>query len=326
MRRIARNPAISRRAVLAGTGGLAVAAALDRSAVVDRDEPPPELADAVPVLATAEAPGGPPLALVPGFRFASWGATAFQPISPGHGRLVTADGAYTNLSDGYLAADLDLPYRSQLLAAQICALNTSGSAKTVWIESKPLTPGTGNAFGVVTVPSSAGVQTVFGSFSQVVDSAQSSYDATVYTYATGTVRIRSLRLGYQPAEQGFTPLTPTRVYDSRAGNPPLSVTKGPLANGSRVIDLLTGLLPGVGPYPRGVLVNLTVVNTSPSGFLSLYANGTSFSNTSSINWFVPGEIVANTTYTAIDTSGRAIAYVPANASTDFFIDRVGLFI
>ena len=154
----------------------------------------------------------------------------------------------------------------------------------------------------------------------------SSYIATLYTYATGTFRIRSLRVAFQPSALAFVATTPTRVYDSRAGNPPLSVTKGPLSNGTRVIDLMTGIVPGVMPYPRGVLVNLTVVNTSASGFLALYANGTSFPGTSSINWFAPGEIVANTTYAAVDTAGQAVALVPANAATDFFIDRIGLYL
>ena len=44
-----------------------------------------------------------------------------------------------------------------------------------------------------------------------------------------------------------------------------------------------------------------------------------------ILWFAANEIVANTTYTGVDATGRAIAKVPANASTDFFIDVVGYY-
>ncbi|MEZ5144832.1 MAG: hypothetical protein R2726_20300 [Acidimicrobiales bacterium] len=317
---------MTRRDVLAGAGGLAGAAVLHVAGVdpAGADSLDPDLPG--PLRATAEAPGGPPLAVVPGLQFKSWGGTAFQPVSPSDGRVVTSTGTYTNLDDGYLTADLDLPWGAQLLSAQVCATNTSGVTRTVYIEALPLTGGSVNAFGLISVPNGTGLQTVFGSMNHRIDPTASSYDATLYTYATGTFRIRSLRLGFQPNDQAFVPMTPTRIYDSRPGNPPLNVTKGPLSNGTRVIDCLTGMLPGLGPLPRGVLVNLTVVNTSASGFLALYQNGISFPNTSSVNWFAPNEIVANTTYTAIDTSGQAVALVPASSSTDFFIDRVGLYL
>ena len=133
------------------------------------------------------------------------------------------------------------------------------------------------------------------------------------------------RLGYIPFGFGYTPIAPKRVYDSRAGNPPLGVTKGPLSNGTRVINLLNGVTLPAGVKPKGLLVNLAVVNTSASGFLSLYENGQPDPQTSSINWFTANEIVANTTYSAVDATGSAIAKVPANASTDFFIDVVGFY-
>ena len=105
----------------------------------------------------------------------------------------------------------------------------------------------------------------------------------------------------------------------------MGVTKGPLSNGTRVINLLDGVSLLTAAKPKGLLVNLAVVNTSASGFLSLYENGQPDPQTSSINWFTANEIVANTTYTAVDATGRAIAKVPANASTDFFIDVVGYY-
>ncbi|MEZ5144193.1 MAG: hypothetical protein R2726_16980, partial [Acidimicrobiales bacterium] len=112
---------------------------------------------------------------------------------------------------------------------------------------------------------------------------------------------------------------PTRVYDSRPGDPPVGVVKGQLVDGAeRVIDAnLTGLVPA---GATAALVNVTVVNTSATGFLALFKNGLAWPGNSTVNWFLPASIVANQALVALDASSRFRAKVAAGASTDFLVD------
>ncbi|MEZ5142248.1 MAG: hypothetical protein R2726_06970 [Acidimicrobiales bacterium] len=71
-----------------------------------------------------------------------------------------------------------------------------------------------------------------------------------------------------------------------------------------------------------MLVNLTVVNTSASGFLTAYKPGGAVPAASTINWFTTGEIVANTTLVACDEAIIS-CYVPPGSSTDVLVDVVG---
>lgn len=118
---------------------------------------------------------------------------------------------------------------------------------------------------------------------------------------------------------------PVRCYDSRPGNNPTTGPKTPLANGAtRIIDVTLNST-GVPKGATAILVNITVVNTSTTGYVSLYANGVPNPGTSSINWSRTGEVIANTTVTALDDQGRATAFVPPTSSTDFFLDIIGYF-
>jgi hypothetical protein len=119
-------------------------------------------------------------------------------------------------------------------------------------------------------------------------------------------------------------IAPTRVYDSRPADPPLGGVKGPLANDTRDVDT-TANASGVPLGATAVLVNLTVVNTSTTGFLAAYEAGLAFPGTSSINWNQASTIVANTTIVAVDASARFTCLVPAGSSTDFFVDVIGYY-
>ncbi len=119
--------------------------------------------------------------------------------------------------------------------------------------------------------------------------------------------------------------TPVRAYDSRPNNPPNIGSKTPIANGTtRVIDTKANSS-GVPAGATGVLTNLTVVNTSASGFLAAYKAGAATPNASSINWFTAGEIVANTTVVACDATAQIALYVPPNSSTDVLVDIIGFY-
>lgn len=116
---------------------------------------------------------------------------------------------------------------------------------------------------------------------------------------------------------------PVRVYDSRPGNPPNVGSKTRLANGAtRVIDL-TANGSGVPVGATGVLANITVVNTSASGFLTAFKTGVATPAASTINWDHAGEIVANTTVVACNAAAQITCFVPPSSSTDLFIDVIG---
>ncbi|MFN8038310.1 MAG: hypothetical protein U0Q07_03770 [Acidimicrobiales bacterium] len=118
---------------------------------------------------------------------------------------------------------------------------------------------------------------------------------------------------------------PVRVYDSRPGNPPEVGSKSPLGGGGiRTIDTKVNSS-GVPAGATAVLANLTVVNTSASGFLAAFRAGASTPKASSINWFTAGEIVANTTVVACDAAAQISLYVPLNSRTDVFVDVIGYY-
>jgi hypothetical protein len=117
----------------------------------------------------------------------------------------------------------------------------------------------------------------------------------------------------------------SRVYDSRAGQAPLNVTKGALANGAiRVIDLnITGAL----PYgTTAVMVNLAIVsNASTAGWLALWKNGVAFPGNASINWDHANQTISNMAVVAVDTSYKFQAKVMPGSSADFIVDLVGYY-
>ncbi|MEZ5143021.1 MAG: hypothetical protein R2726_10960 [Acidimicrobiales bacterium] len=120
--------------------------------------------------------------------------------------------------------------------------------------------------------------------------------------------------------------TPVRVYDSRAGNPPTTGPKTPIAgNTTRVLDTKNNSS-GVPAGASGVLVTLTVVNGSANGgFLALFAAGSPIPSTSSINWSGAGQVVATTTVSAVDATAQVAVFCPPNSSTNLILDVIGYY-
>lgn len=118
--------------------------------------------------------------------------------------------------------------------------------------------------------------------------------------------------------------SPVRVYDSRAGEPPLTGPKGIVGNGvERTIDCTVG-----GAIPAGATaaaVNVTVTGTVGAGFLSLYKFGIAFPGTSTLNWTAPGTTIANGTTVALDGSARCTARVGGGGSAHVLVDVVGFY-
>jgi hypothetical protein len=113
---------------------------------------------------------------------------------------------------------------------------------------------------------------------------------------------------------------PVRVYDSRQGD-------GPLAGGLERTVSLAGppATPAVPAGSAAALISLTLDATVGAGFLGVFANGVAWPGTSNVNWYTNGQIVAVTTVTSVDATGKASVHAGGPGSTQFVIDVIGSF-
>jgi hypothetical protein len=113
---------------------------------------------------------------------------------------------------------------------------------------------------------------------------------------------------------------PVRVYDSRQGD-------GPLAGGLERIVSLAGppATPAVPAGSAAALISLTLDGTVGAGFLGVFANGVAWPGTSNVNWYTNGQIVAVTTVTSVDATGKVLVHAGGPGSTQFVIDVIGSF-
>jgi hypothetical protein len=118
---------------------------------------------------------------------------------------------------------------------------------------------------------------------------------------------------------------PVRVYDSRPGQQPNVGVKQPLAGNTTRDVVVTANNSGVPLGATGVLANVTVANTSAAGFVTGYRTGQPRPNASTVNWFQPGSVIANTTVIGCDANGRLTLFASATGTTDVLIDVIGYF-
>lgn len=129
-----------------------------------------------------------------------------------------------------------------------------------------------------------------------------------------------------PATSGAIALlpSPVRVYDSRAGTEPAAVgPKTPLAlDVDRSVNCtLNGS--GVPADATGVLINLTAVNQSEGGYLSVRAAGAAYLGTSNLNWTAAGQTVANSATVACGAGASIVVRLGGAASSNVIVDVVG---
>ncbi len=143
-----------------------------------------------------------------------------------------------------------------------------------------------------------------------------------YCYGSGTgTGSKWARLSAAPV-----PLTGNfRVYDSRAGKAPLGVTKGRIGNGqTRNISIATN-----GNIPTNaslVMGNLTVTETSGTGYLSMYPTGVAWPGNSNINWTSANATVANSFVAKPGTGGQiTMRAATPGGSCHFLLDIVAYF-
>lgn len=127
----------------------------------------------------------------------------------------------------------------------------------------------------------------------------------------------------------FHPLSPSRVYDSRAQWPfPGRISTGQRRTVSTADSRdQNGVVITHNIVPNGanaIFANITVVDTALSGWLAANPGGTTTVSASTINWSSDGQILANGVALAINPVNRNLTVIAGGpGSTDFLIDITG---
>jgi hypothetical protein len=153
--------------------------------------------------------------------------------------------------------------------------------------------------------------------------ARDAAGALWYCYATNKWR----ELAGATSSGAFHAIAPKRVYDSRTGKAPLSVTKGKLNPGSnRVVDCTIDA-PEVPSTATAVVLNLTAAVHTGTGNLAVYPDGSAAPSTSSIN-YTPGVNIANSTTSGCGPGAKVRVQCGATSAvgTEFIIDIVGYYV
>ena len=139
----------------------------------------------------------------------------------------------------------------------------------------------------------------------------------------------------EPAATQYHALpVPVRVYDSRTGTGSAATGEGPIASGAtRTISLTQGYasasattkIPAVPVGASSAMINVTIDGTTTTGFLTAYASNVAQPATSGINWFGPGQILANLSVVAIAPDGSIKITAGGGGTTQVIVDVVGYF-
>ena len=130
----------------------------------------------------------------------------------------------------------------------------------------------------------------------------------------------------------FTPVEPTRVYDSRVPNPLPGLLGGGQQRRLSVRegrDLTTGTVTEGGLVPveaTAVSYNVTITRTVGNGFLTVAPGDAAVAKASTINWTESGQTIANAGIVQIDGDGAVTVFVGEGSGvTDFIIDVTGYY-
>jgi len=118
----------------------------------------------------------------------------------------------------------------------------------------------------------------------------------------------------------FTGLTPVRILDTRNGT---GATATPLCAAGTITLQVTGRggVPGL-PSAKGVVMNVTVTNTTAASFLTVYPGDATQPTASDLNW-VPGLTVPNLVVVKVSAADGAVKIYNAQGCVDVLADVVG---
>jgi len=148
--------------------------------------------------------------------------------------------------------------------------------------------------------------------------------ALVATFASPIsplVRISPAAAAVSPGGGGeFTPLAPFRVVDTRrAGD---TTIKNGLVTSRPVAGVAGSGIPATGVL--AVAMNVTVVNPTAAGFLTVWPTGQAVPNASSHN-FRAGEISPNFVVTGVGTNGQVSFKMTGGGAAHLLVDTVGYY-
>jgi hypothetical protein len=124
------------------------------------------------------------------------------------------------------------------------------------------------------------------------------------------------------AGDGFTALTPVRILNSSSGADNVGAFNTPWNTGT-TRTVAVGGSTGVPADADSVVLNVTVVHTTGSSFLTLWPAGADRPAASSLNW-VPGEVIPNAVTVELGASG-AISVFNLSGNADVVIDVAGYY-
>jgi hypothetical protein len=144
-----------------------------------------------------------------------------------------------------------------------------------------------------------------------------TYGYVPLVYQTGTGSPFNIVLDTRYPPHPYVPVTPVRLLDTRTTGGPL----GPA--GTRNLTVAGGTT-SVPLTATGVVLNVTVTNTTASSFLTVYPAGSSLPLASNLNW-TAGKTVPNLVEVPVGAGG-AITFYNAVGSTDVVVDLQGYFV
>lgn len=153
---------------------------------------------------------------------------------------------------------------------------------------------------------------------------EGTYYAQLSNSGSGSADLIADITGYfaTDAADGYQPITPLRLMDTRVGTGGYTGKVTPAAP-----DVITVAGAGKGAIPSSgvtaVAVNLTVADTTGNGLVTAYPDGEPAPGTSNLN-FTAGQILSNFAIVPVGTDGE-IDIADTNAPTDVIIDVVGYF-
>ena len=218
-----------------------------------------------------------------------------------------------------------------------------------WTDSPPATPGqptavAGNTSATVTVvaPTSGGTPVSYtvtaspGGSQCTVTGASGSCEitgltnGTPYTFTStatnlaGTSSSSVASTSVTPGVTGgarFNAVTPVRILDTRTTNTP-SGQAGRVVNGG-VLDVQITGVNGIPVDATAVIMNLTAVLPTASGFLTAFPKGVPQPLASNVN-FAPGDVVPNLVTVGIGTGGK-VSIANQGGTNDVLADVVGYY-
>lgn len=133
-------------------------------------------------------------------------------------------------------------------------------------------------------------------------------------------------MGWFASASELTSLVPVRVLDTRSGSPTvdgLYSATGAIGAGAELDLAVTGRAGVPNSGVDSVVLNVTAITPSMSGFLTLWPAGGARPRTSNLN-FTPGQVVPNLVIAKVGTNGK-VAIFNSAGSTDVAVDLIGWF-